>query len=115
MKVTIWHNPRCSKSRATLALLRERGIEPHIVEYLKDPPTAVEIRAALLAMGKDARALLRRGEAEYRALGLDDPALGEAEIVAAMARHPVLIERPVVLAGKRAALGRPPDSVLDIL
>lgn len=113
--VTIWHNPRCSKSRQTLALLRERGIEPEIVEYLKTPPAAGDLEAVLDKLDMEPRDLMRRKEAAYREAGLDDPALGRRALVEAMAAHPVLIERPVVLAGGRAALGRPPESVLDIL
>ena len=115
MTVTIWHNPRCSKSRQTLALLRERGIEPEIVEYLKTPPAAGEIEAVLDKLGMEPRDLMRRKEAAYREAGLDDPSLGRRPLVEAMAAHPVLIERPVVLAAGKAALGRPPESVLAIL
>ncbi len=115
MTVTIWHNPRCSKSRAALALLRERGVEPEIVEYLKTPPGAAEIADALDRLGMEPRALMRRKEAAYRAAGLDDPELDRDLLIAAMAAQPVLIERPVVFAGERAALGRPPETVLEIL
>ena len=115
MTVTIWHNPRCSKSRQTLALLRERGIEPEIVEYLKTPPAAGELEAVLEKLGMEPRGLMRRKEAAYKEAGLDDPALGRRALVEAMTAHPVLIERPVVLAGDRAALGRPPENVLAIL
>ena len=115
MTVTIWHNPRCSKSRQTLALLRERGIEPEIVEYLKTPPAAGELEAVLEKLGMEPRGLMRRKEAAYREAGLDDPALGRRALVEAMTANPVLIERPVVLAGDRAALGRPPENVLAIL
>ena len=115
MTVTIWHNPRCSKSRQTLALLRERGIEPGIVEYLKTPPAADELEAVLDKLGMEPRDLMRRKEAAYKEAGLDDPALERRVLVEAMAAYPVLIERPVVLAGGKAALGRPPENVLDIL
>ncbi len=115
MTVTIWHNPRCSKSRQTLALLRERGIEPGIVEYLKTPPPADEIEAVLDMLGMEPRDLMRRKEAAYREAGLDDPGLGRRALVEAMTAYPVLIERPVVLAKGKAALGRPPESVLEIL
>ena len=115
MTVTIWHNPRCSKSRQTLALLRERGVEPEIVEYLKTPPGASELEAVLDKLGMEPRDLMRRKEAAYREAGLGDPALERRALVEAMAAHPVLIERPVVLAGGRAALGRPPENVLAIL
>jgi len=115
LTVTIWHNPRCSKSRQTLALLRERGVEPEIVEYLKTPPAAGELEAVLDKLGMEPRDLMRRKEAAYREAGLDDPALGRRALVEAMTAHPVLIERPVVLAKGKAALGRPPESVLAIL
>jgi len=115
MAIRILHNPRCSKSRATLALLRERGLEPEVTLYLETPPGAAELRSILGKLGFSARQLMRKGEAEYRELGLDDESLSEAQLVAAMAEHPRLIERPIVLAGDRAALGRPPESVLDIL
>ncbi len=115
MTVTIWHNPRCSKSRQTLALLRERGVEPRIVEYLKTPPVAEELEAVLDKLGLEPRGLMRRKEAAYHDAGLASPALGRRQLVEAMAAHPVLIERPVVLAGDRAALGRPPETVLAIL
>ena len=115
MTVTIWHNPRCSKSRQTLALLRECGIEPEIVEYLKTPPAAGELESVLEKLGMEPRDLMRRKEAAYREAGLDDPALERRALVEAMAAYPVLIERPVVLAQGKAALGRPPESVLAIL
>ena len=115
MTITIFHNPRCSKSRATLALLQERGVEPRIRLYLDDPPDAAELRSLLDMLGIGARGLLRTGEPEYRDLGLDDESLGEARIIAAMAATPRLIERPIVVAGRRAAIGRPPEAVLEIL
>ena len=115
MTVTIWHNPRCSKSRQTLALLRERGIEPEIVEYLKSPPAVAELEAVLDKLGMEPRDLMRRKEAAYREAGLDDPELERGALVGAMAAYPALIERPVVLAAGKAALGRPPEDVLAIL
>lgn len=114
-KVTIWHNPRCSKSRQTLDLLRSRGIEPTVFEYLETPPTESELTHALADLGMKPRDLMRKKEAAYRELGLDDETLGEAELVAAMASHPILIERPIVFVGRRAALGRPPENVLTLL
>jgi arsenate reductase len=114
-KVTIWHNPRCSKSRQILELLRERGIEPVIVEYLKTPPSEAELTHALAALGMAPRELMRTKEAVYEELHLDDEARTEAELVAAMASHPILIERPVVFVGGRAAIGRPPEDVLTLL
>jgi arsenate reductase len=111
----LWHNPRCSKSREALALLRARGIEPRILAYLESPPDAAALREVLRLLGLPARALLRTGEAEYAALGLDDPGHDDAALIAAMAAHPRLIERPVYLRGNRAAIGRPPERVLDLL
>ncbi len=112
-EIVIWHNPRCSKSRQTLALLEEHGHRPTIRLYLDDAPGADEIRAVLGALGRPAGALVRKGEAEFRELGLKDA--DAARLIEAMAAHPRLIERPVVLANGRAALGRPPEAVLDIL
>ncbi|AXS39638.1 arsenate reductase (glutaredoxin) [Breoghania sp. L-A4] len=114
MGLTIWHNPRCSKSRQTLQLLRDRGVEPEIVEYLKDVPSEAEIRAVLGMLGIAPRALMRTGEAVYKELGLKDVADADA-LIAAMAAHPILIERPVVINNGKAALGRPPEDVLTIL
>lgn len=115
MSVTIYHNPRCSKSRQTLALLREKGAEPEIVEYLKTPPGADELKAILAKLGIGPRDLIRKKEALYKELGLDNPSLSDDELIAAMIANPRLIERPIVIKGKKAALGRPPESVLDIL
>jgi arsenate reductase len=111
--VTIYHNPRCSKSRAVLALLRERGIQPRIVEYLKDPPSADELKRILGLLGAGPRALLRAKEAV--AVGIDDSTMSDDALIEAMVRHPIVIERPIVVAGERARLGRPPDRVLEIL
>jgi arsenate reductase len=115
MTVKIYHNPRCSKSRQTLALLRDRGIAPEVVEYLKTPPTAAELDALLTALGLDPRDAMRRKEAPYRDLGLDDTGLDRAALIRAMVENPILIERPIVAAGGKAALGRPPEAVLGIL
>jgi arsenate reductase len=115
MNTRIYHNPRCSKSRATLSLLQERGIEPDITLYLENPPSEKELSSLLRQLGISARELLRKGEAEYRELGLADPKLTEAELISAMASNPRLIERPIVVANGKAAIGRPPESVLDIL
>ena len=115
MTIQILHNPRCSKSRATLQLLRDHGHEPEIVLYLDTPPDAMRLKAILAALGYSPRDLMRTREPEYRELGLDDPSLSHDELVAAMAANPRLIERPIVLAGRKAAVGRPPESVLDIL
>jgi len=113
--VEIWHNPRCSKSRATLALIRDRGIEPRVVEYLKDPPARRDLERVLDLLGIGPRELMRTGEAAYEKNGLDDGGLGREALLEAMIEHPVLIQRPVVIAGNRAAIGRPPENVLGIL
>lgn len=115
MTIEIFHNPRCSKSRQTLTLLQERGIEPEIRLYLENPPDARELRDILGKLGIGARELMRKGEADYREQGLSDPGLDENTLIEAMVRTPRLIERPIVLAGDRAAIGRPPESVLEIL
>lgn len=115
MSVTIYHNPRCSKSRQTLALLIERGLEVDIVEYLKAPPNAATLAGLLDGLRLEPRDLMRTKEVAYKDLGLDDPSLGRAALIAAMVENPVLIERPIVVAGARVALGRPPEAVLEIL
>ena len=111
---TIYHNPRCSKSRNTLALLQENGIEPDVVLYLESAPTASDIHALLQKLGIAAAGLVRKGEAEYKEAGLSADSSEDA-LVAAMAAHPKLIERPIVVRGDRAVLGRPPENVLDLL
>ncbi len=119
MQVTIYHNPHCSKSRATLALLQARNIEPTIVEYLDEPPSPARLRELLGLLRLNPRDLMRRHEAPYREQGLDRDELSEAQLIAALAAHPILIERPIVLVEedgqRRAALGRPPEAVLDLL
>lgn len=115
MAVRIYHNPRCSKSRQTLALLQENGVEPEVVEYLKTPPSVAELDAVLTALGCEPRDAMRRKEAPYKELGLDDPALDRATLVKAMAENPILIERPIVSKDGKAAIGRPPEAVLEIL
>ena len=115
MSVTIYHNPKCSKSRATLALLQERGLEPRVVEYLKTPPTAKELDAILKMLGIEPRALLRTKEEAYEQAGLDNPKLTRAQLIAKMVEHPSVIERPIVVSGTRAAIGRPPENVLEIV
>ena len=115
MAISIFHNPRCSKSRATLALLQEQGIEPEIRLYLESPPDANELSSILQKLGKSPRELMRKGEATYRELGLNDETLSDDELIQAMVSSPKLIERPIVLTNGRAAVGRPPESVLDIL
>jgi arsenate reductase len=113
--ITIYHNPRCSKSRETLALLQEKGTEPTVVEYLKNVPDAEQLRSVLSKLGISARALLRTKEADYKELNLANPALSDDEIIAAMISHPKLIERPIVICGGKARIGRPPEQVLEIL
>jgi arsenate reductase len=115
MAVTIYHNPRCSKSRQTLKLLQDRKVSLEIVEYLKTPPNAKTLADILDRLGMEPRQLMRKKEAPYKAKKLDDVKLTRKQLIDAMVADPVLIERPIVLAGKKAALGRPPESVLDIL
>ncbi len=114
METTIYHNPRCSKSRATLALLTDRGIEPRIVEYLETPPTQAELRELLAKLGLRARDLVRSKEPAFRAsgIGLEAP---EDELVRLMVRQPILMERPIVVVGASARIGRPPERVLELL
>lgn len=113
-EVTIWHNPRCSKSRATLSLLEEHGLDPKIVEYLKTPPSAEELKSVLKKLHMKPRELMRKGEDVYKELNLADEGLSDDKLIDAMVKNPVLIERPVVLYAARAALGRPPENVLDL-
>ena len=113
--ITIYHNPRCSKSRQTLALIEEKGITPEVVLYLETPPNKKELTALLKQLGLSARELLRKGEDAYKELNLKDSAHTEAFLVEAMTQHPKLIERPIVTDGSKAILGRPPENVLDIL
>ena len=113
MAVTIYHNPRCNKSRQTLALLEERGVKLRIIEYLKTPPEAAELKRLLKLLGLSPRQLLRKKEATEA--GLDKAGLSDAELIAGMVKNPIVIERPIVVSGERAALGRPPEAVLKIL
>ena len=113
--IVIYHNPRCSKSRQTLALIRDRGVEPEIVEYLKSPLDGEALRDLLRVLGMTARDLVRTGEAPYRELGLGDPAVTEDELIAAIAANPILMQRPVVRRGGRAVVGRPPERVAELL
>lgn len=111
----LYHNPRCSKSRAALDLLQARGVEVDVIEYLQNPPSPAELRGLLASLGLSPRELLRTGEAEYTALGLDAPDVDDGAIIDAMAAHPRLIERPVFVCGQRAVVGRPPERVLELL
>lgn len=113
--IRIFHNPRCSKSRQTLQLLRERALDPEIILYLDQSPRAPELQQILRQLGLHARQLMRTKEPEYRQQGLDDPALSEEALIEAMVRTPKLIERPIVVVGDKAALGRPPERVLELL
>jgi arsenate reductase len=114
-RVTLYHNPRCSKSRQALELLRGRNIEPAIIEYLKAPPSIDELDRILKLLDLEPRELMRRKEAVYNDLALDDESLDRHSLLQAMVEHPILIERPIAVAGDRAALGRPPENVLGVL
>ena len=113
--ITLYYNPRCSKSRATLALLEAQGKQPDIVEYLKTPPSAAQLEEILQLLGLEPRELMRTKEVEYKEAGLDNPDLSREQLIAAMVKHPKLIERPIVIKDGKAALGRPPEKVLEIL
>ncbi len=115
MSVKIYHNPRCSKSRQTLQLLKDNNIEPEVVEYLKTLPSREELERILDMLGVEPRELMRRKEKEYKELGLDDPGLSRDQLIDAMIEHPRLIERPIVIKDGKAAIGRPPEKVLEIL
>ncbi|MBI3923009.1 MAG: arsenate reductase (glutaredoxin) [Armatimonadetes bacterium] len=125
MEITIYHNPKCSKSRETLQLLRERGIEPEVVEYLKTPPDESTLDRLLKLLGLEPDELLRKKEDEYQQLGLGEKKFSRDELIRAMVAHPILIERPIVVSGDRergnrerglrAVLGRPPEKVLELL
>ncbi|WAJ39451.1 arsenate reductase (glutaredoxin) [Pseudomonas sp. GOM7] len=113
--LTLYHNPRCSKSRGALELLEARGLQPKVVRYLETPPSAAELRDLLGKLGISARQLLRSGEDEYKALGLADTSLSDAQLIEAMVQQPKLIERPILVAGDKAVIGRPPEKVLELL
>ena len=113
MAVTMYHNPRCNTSRRTLALLREKGVEPTIIEYLKMPYTAAQLKTLLGQLKMPARILIRKKEAA--AAGVDPSKLSEDQLIAAMVKNPIMVERPIVVSGKKAALGRPPEAVLSVL
>jgi arsenate reductase (glutaredoxin) len=115
MSITIYHNPKCSKSRQTLELLKEKGITPTVIEYLKTPPTADTLKAILDQLGLAPRDLMRKKEDIYAELKLDNPSLSDDALIGFMIAHPILVERPIVLANEKAALGRPPEQVLNIL
>jgi arsenate reductase len=113
--VVIYHNPRCSKSRRTLELLEARGIELKIVDYVKEPPSAAELKSILKKLGMKPRDLLRQGEARYAELRLNDCDLSDGALIDLMVANPILIERPIVVNGSKAKIGRPPEKVLEIL
>ncbi len=115
MTVTLYHNPKCSKSRQALELLRSRGIEPVIIEYLKTPPDGKALKKILRMLRMEPRELMRRQESAYKEAGLDNESLGREELIRAMQEHPILIERPIAIAGGKAVVGRPPEKVLTIL
>lgn len=115
MSVTIYHNPRCSKSRAGLALLEEKGVEVNIVEYLKTPPSTDELRDILAKLGISPRDVMRRGEAVYKELALDDPDKSDDDLIQAIVDNPILLERPIVVSGNKAAIGRPTETILKLI
>lgn len=115
MPITIYHNPRCSKSRQTLAMIRDHGIEPEIVKYLERPPSPDELKRIIVRLGVPLRDIVRSGEAAYLELGLDDDALDDEVLVEAICTHPELLQRPIVVHGDRARIGRPPENVQEIL
>ena len=115
MEITIYHNPRCSKSRQTLALLEENGVEPNIIEYLKTPPSHQQIDSILRGLEMQPRELMRKGEAEYKELELANDALSRGQLIEAMVNAPKLIERQIIIAGDEIIIGRPPENVLSIL
>ena len=115
MPITIYHNPKCSKSRQTLKLLEEQATGIDVIEYLKDPPTVKKLKVILSLLEISPRDLMRKKEAEYKELGLNNSNLNNEDLIGSMANHPILIERPIVLANGKAALGRPPENVLNII
>lgn len=115
MSLTIYHNPRCSKSRQTLALLRDRGFEPEFVDYLAQPPSPPELKRIIDRLGISAREVVRTGEAAYKTLGLADRSPDDDELIELVCRHPKLLQRPIVVVGNQARIGRPPEAVEAIL
>lgn len=113
--IKIWHNARCSKSRETLKLLEQQGVQATIIDYLNTPPTIGQLRIILEQLGIDARQLLRTSEAIYKELNLKDPSLTDQQLMQAMCDNPKLIERPIVINNDRAKIGRPPEAILDII
>lgn len=115
MSVTIYHNPKCSKSRQTLQILKDKGVEPNIVEYLKTPPSKSKMKDLLKGLGMEPRDAMRKKEAPYKELDLADEGKSKDDLIAAMIENPILIERPIVESPKGVRIGRPPESVEDIL
>lgn len=115
MAIKIYHNPHCSKSRQTLALIREHGLEPEIIEYLKIPPTPAELKRIIKSLGVPVREVIRSGEAEYRELGLADASITDARLIELICEHPKLLQRPIVVSGQGARIGRPPETIKAIL
>ena len=115
MTITIWHNPRCSKSRQALELLQKKGVTPAIREYLKQPPSKAEVETLIDMVGGDPGALVRDGEAEFKALKRKKAEMSKADIAKAIAAHPILLQRPIVVSARKAAIGRPPEAVLPLL
>ena|SRR6218665_2680610 len=115
MSLTIYHNPRCSKSREALALLQARGLTPAVIDYQQSPPGLAQLQVLRQRLGMPARAMVRSGEAPYEALGLADPTLGDDALLAAIAAHPILLQRPIVVNGERALIARPPELALQLL
>jgi arsenate reductase len=115
MTLTLYHNPRCSKSRQALGLLQQRGLSPDVVLYLESPPDTAALKRIIKLLGVTAREMMRTKDELFKSLGLDSPKVTEAELIAAMVSHPILIERPILIAGQRAVIGRPPERVLKIL
>ena len=113
--LTLYHNPRCSKSRGALELLEARGLTPNVVRYLETPLNAAQIKALLSKLGISARQLLRTGEDEYKMLQLANESLSEAQLIEAIAQHPKLMERPILEVGDKAVIGRPPENILELL
>ena len=113
--LTIYHNPRCSKSRQTLEIVQQQSLDITVVEYLKQPPSTAELMVLLTKLGMTARQLLRTGEQEYKDLLLNKPDVSDEELITAMCQHPKLIERPIIVRGDRAVIGRPPERVLELL
>ncbi|MFO2465825.1 arsenate reductase (glutaredoxin) [Pseudomonas sp. 15FMM2] len=113
--LTLYHNPRCSKSRGALELLEARGLTPNVVRYLETPLDSTQLKTLLGKLGMNARQLLRTGEEEYKTLNLADQSLSDAQLIAAIAQHPKLMERPILATAEKAVIGRPPENILEIL